>query len=73
MNAGRAIETAAQARLDAERNQVTHRLNWLYEAIADGVRTAGLKTKLEETDAWLAEIEASWPPLPCRRCSCILS
>jgi len=58
MNAGRAEETAARARLEAERNQVTRRLDGLYDAIADGLRTSGLKTKLEDLEARLAEIDA---------------
>ena len=56
MNAGRAEESAARAKLEAERVQVSKRLDGLYEAIADGLRTAGLKTKLEDMEARLAEI-----------------
>ena len=58
MNAGRAEESAARARLETERNQITCRLDGLYVAIADGLRTAGLKTKLEDMEALLAEIDA---------------
>jgi len=58
MNAGRAEETAARARLTSERSQITRRLDGLYDAIADGLRTAGLKTKLEEMEAQLAEVDA---------------
>ena len=58
MNAGRAEESAARARLETERAQVTRRLDGLYEAIADGLRTAGLKTKLEEMEARLVDIDA---------------
>ncbi|MFD1193810.1 recombinase family protein [Seohaeicola saemankumensis] len=58
MNAGRAEESAARARLETERAQVTRRLDGLYEAIADGLRTAGLKSKLEEMEARLVEIDA---------------
>ena len=58
MNAGRAEETATRARLEAERAQVTRRLDGLYDAIADGLRTAGLKIKLEEMELRLAEIDA---------------
>ncbi|ARE85368.1 resolvase [Roseovarius mucosus] len=57
-NAGRADATAARARLEAERTQITRRLDGLYDAIADGLRTAGLKTKLEEMELRLAEIDA---------------
>jgi site-specific DNA recombinase len=58
MNAGRAAETAARARLTTERMQITRRLEGLYDAIADGLCTAGLKTKLEEMEAQLAEVDA---------------
>jgi site-specific DNA recombinase len=58
MNAGRAEESAARPRLEAERAQVTRRLDGLYEAIADGLRTTGLKTRLEEMEARLAGINA---------------
>jgi pimeloyl-ACP methyl ester carboxylesterase len=47
----------ADSRLEAERTQVTRRLNGLYDAIADGLRTAGLKVKLEDMEARLAEID----------------
>ncbi|WP_085891514.1 recombinase family protein [Roseovarius litorisediminis] len=69
MNAGRAEETAARARLTSERNQITRRLDGLYDAIADGLRTAGLKTKLEDMEAQLAEVDAKLaapPPSPVR-------
>jgi len=58
MNAGRAEVSAARARLETERAQITRRLDGLYEAIADGLRTAGLKTKLEDMEARLVEIGA---------------
>ena len=57
-NAGRAEATAERARLETEQKQVTRRLDGLYDAIADGLRTAGLKTKLEDMEAKLAEIDA---------------
>jgi site-specific DNA recombinase len=56
MNAGRAEESAVRSRLEAERTQFTRRLDGLYDAIADGLRTAGLKVKLEDMEARLAEI-----------------
>ena len=58
MNAGRAEESAARARLATERTQITRRLDGLYDAIADGLRTAGLKSKLEDMEAQLAEVDA---------------
>lgn len=69
MNAGRAEESAARAKLEAERVQTSKRLVGLYDAIADGLRTAGLKTKLEEMEARLAEIDtklAAPAPSPVR-------
>ena len=57
MNAGRAEESAVRSRLEAERVQITRRLDGLYEAIADGLRTAGLKAKLEDMEARIQEIE----------------
>ena len=58
MNAGRAEASAARARLTSERSQITRRLDGLYDAIADGLRTAGLKTKLEDMEAQLVTIDA---------------
>ncbi|MBW4976191.1 recombinase family protein [Roseovarius mucosus] len=69
INAGRADASAARARLEAERTEITRRLDGLYDAIADGLRTAGLKTKLEEMEARLAEIStklAAPAPSPVR-------
>ncbi len=58
MNAGRAEESVARARLTSERAKITRRLDGLYDAIADGLRTAGLKTKLEDMEAQLVEVDA---------------
>ncbi len=69
MNAGRAERSAARARLEAEREQVGRRLGGLYDAIADGLRTPGLKGRLEELEARSAEIDAALstpPPSPVR-------
>ena len=69
MNAGRAEETAARSRLEADRIQVARRLDGLYDAIADGLRTVGLKMKLEELETRLAEIDVNLeapPPSPVR-------
>ena len=57
MNAGRAEETGRRTRLEAERAQAKRRLDGLYDAIADGLRTPGLKGKLEELEARIAEID----------------
>jgi site-specific DNA recombinase len=69
MNAGRTEEGAVRARLEAERSQVMRRLDGLYEAIADGLRTAGLKNKLEDLEARLGMIDtklAAPAPSPVR-------
>ncbi|WP_108389199.1 recombinase family protein [Yoonia sediminilitoris] len=58
MNAGRAEESATRARLATERTQITRRLDGLYDAIADGLRTAGLKSKLEDMETLLAVVDA---------------
>ncbi|MGO4917103.1 recombinase family protein [Pseudogemmobacter sp. W21_MBD1_M6] len=58
MNAERAEESATRARLTSERTHITRRLDGLYDAIADGLRTAGLKTRLEDMEAQLAEVDA---------------
>jgi hypothetical protein len=57
-NAGRAEATAERTRLENEQKQITRRLDGLYDAIADGLRTTGLKTKLEELEARSAVIGA---------------
>jgi site-specific DNA recombinase len=57
-NAGRAEATAERARLETEQKQITRRLDGLYDAIADGLRTTGLKTKLEDMEARVADIDA---------------
>ena len=57
-NAGRAEATAERARFENEQKQITRRLDGLYDAIADGLRTTGLKTKLEEMEARSAVIGA---------------
>ncbi len=68
-NAGRMEANAERARLEAELTQITRRLDGLYEAIADGLRTTGLKAKLEDLEACGVEIEAKLsapPPSPVR-------
>ena len=51
-----------------ETSHLDHRLFGLYDAIADGLRTPGLKAKLEEMEAQKAvlqdEIDAAPPPAP---------
>lgn len=51
MNVGRAEESAERVRLEAEQGKLIRRVDGLYEAIADGLHTTGLKAKLEELEA----------------------
>ncbi len=53
----KAAET--RSRLQAERTSLQRRLEGLYDAIADGLRTVGLKGKLEEMESRMAEIDAA--------------
>ncbi len=65
VNAGRAEESAKRARLEGELVQLSKRLDGLYDAIADGLRTTGLKGKLEDLEARKLAIEAELAaPLP---------
>jgi len=65
VNAGRAEETSKRARIEAERAQVTRRLEGLYDAISDGLRTPGLMAKLEDLEQRSHELEAALStPLP---------
>ncbi len=69
VNAGRATESAERSRLEIERGQVNRRLDGLYDAIADGLRTPGLKGKLEDLETRRAELDsrlAAPPPSPVR-------
>lgn len=58
VNAGRAQESASRGRLEQERTELVRRLNGLYDAIADGIRTPGLKDRLEELEARRADLDA---------------
>jgi len=57
-NAGRASQDAERQRIDNQRGQIARRLDGLYDAIADGLRTPGLKEKLENMEAQAAELDA---------------
>ena len=57
MNARNGNASAAVAKLQSERTTVVRKLEGLYDAIADGLRTPGLKGKLEELEVRLAEID----------------
>jgi site-specific DNA recombinase len=69
VNQQRGGETADRAKLAAERTQVLRKLEGLYDAIADGLRTAGLKERLEALEARKAEPDtagAAPEPTPVR-------
>ncbi|WP_318527508.1 recombinase family protein [Defluviimonas sp. WL0002] len=59
INAGRATQAADRARLEAEQATVMRRLDGLYDAIADGLRTPGLKEKLTSLEDRRAELDAA--------------
>jgi site-specific DNA recombinase len=58
VNSGRAAANADRSRIEAERGHVMRRIDGLYDAIADGLRTSGLKDKLETLEARQAELDA---------------
>ena len=49
--------SADRARRQAERTSIARKLEGLYDAIAEGLRTPGLKSKLEDLEARLAELD----------------
>lgn len=51
--------SADRSRMSSERAALARKLEGLYDAIADGLRTPGLKSKLEDLEAKLAQIDAS--------------
>ena len=59
MNAKRGIATTQRAQLQAERTALQRKLEGLYDAIAEGLRTPGLKQKLEELEGRLTEIDVA--------------
>jgi site-specific DNA recombinase len=66
-NAGQAFQDAERQRIESERGQIARRLDGLYDAIADGLRTPGLKEKLETMKARAAELDARMSaPAPSR-------
>jgi DNA invertase Pin-like site-specific DNA recombinase len=68
--ANKQTQVLAQGITDKKRKleKLTARLDGLYVAIADGLRTPGLKTKIEEMEAELTtlknELDAAPPPAP---------
>ena len=65
MNAQRGDETATRSRQEAERAALKRKLDGLYDAIAEGLRTPGLKEKLEDLEARVTALdEALTAPAP---------
>ena len=65
VNAQRGDEAAARGRQDAERAALKRKLAGLYDAIAEGLRTPGLREKLEELEGRVAALdEARATPAP---------
>ena len=56
-NARNGTASARTAQLQSERAAVARKLEGLYDAIADGLRTAGLRTRVETLETRLAEID----------------
>ncbi len=52
-----AVETT-RTRLQSERDKAARKLSGFYDAIAGGIRTPGLQTRLEELEAQIAELDA---------------
>jgi site-specific DNA recombinase len=59
VNGQRGAETADRARLVSERAQIARKLEGLYDAISEGLRTPGLKDRLETLEARQAELDAT--------------
>ena len=59
VNAGRAEAEAARARQQRELATVATKLDGLFDAIADGLRTPGLLAKIEALEAEKARLEAA--------------
>ena len=65
MNAQRGDDTALRSRQEAERAALKRKLEGLYDAIAEGLRTPGLKEKLEDHEARVMALdEALAAPAP---------
>ena len=69
VNGQRGEAIADRTRLATERAQVARKLEGLYDAISEGLRTAGLKERLEGMETRLAELDvklAAPAPSPVR-------
>jgi len=58
-NVRNSTASADRSRMNSERTAIARKLEGLYDAIADGLRTPGLKIKMEELEGKLAQIDAS--------------
>lgn len=59
VNARNGTASAAHAQLQSERVTIIRKLEGLYNAIAEGLRTTGLKTKLEDLESRLTQIDTA--------------
>ena len=69
LNPRNGVDHAARTGATSERNQIAHKLDGLYDAIANGIRTPGLQSKLEALEARLAQLDtelAAPAPSPVR-------
>nr|WP_321249206.1 hypothetical protein [uncultured Ruegeria sp.] len=57
-NAEAGTAEVARTRLQSERDKAERKFNLFYDAIAEGIRTPGLQTRLEELEAQIAELDA---------------
>ncbi|WP_253276957.1 recombinase family protein, partial [Ruegeria sp. 6PALISEP08] len=55
----------ARTRLQSERDKAARKLNGLYDAIAEGIRTPGLQARLEDLETQIADLDAKlFEPAP---------
>ena len=69
INAGRDVAAAERGRLEKELRAVTTKLEGIYDAVADGLRTPGLLAKIEALEEQKSVLEARLdtpPPSPVR-------
>jgi site-specific DNA recombinase len=59
VNSARGEEQLERTRIEAERKALNRKLEGLYDAIAEGLRTAGLKDRLLTMETRMAELDAA--------------